>query len=437
MKKYKSKILISIISFSIAVFCVEFYVRSKINNLNFPKVYSQYSEYKLNENEYSGRTEYIRDYSLEHYKGNNDLEVILIGDSFTNGGNVVWDDSYPYKLYQKLGREVSVRNFGVCSSTTKMARQRVEDFFQSNEYDKNKKYIFGVLVGAGDFLSTNLETPIVGINGDKLRHVEMEEGVLGSIFNNLYFFKMTVFVFKEAFDFLYNKSLSFSQHYKYLNSIDECSLDSQCIIDKLKKIQGEINNQEFEFLLYLSGKFLVRNKSFGSQAMAEVLNLNLTLMKSFPALMNRDDFVMSTLSLARVQSKIPMSEILISLRESNNFSDSESQKKNNELFKAAESWTFTENQIIQNANDQLKRLIKTVRSNGADVFLINYPIDYKSINENIKQVSSEEDITLIDINNLFDEKAIGLIDDWEHCTAEGNDIIANEVSKYLNSKHGN
>ena len=53
------------------------------------------------------------------------LEIITIGDSFTNGGNVEWEQSYPFRLFEKLDKRFPVSNMGICEDTTKGTYMRL------------------------------------------------------------------------------------------------------------------------------------------------------------------------------------------------------------------------------------------------------------------------------------------------------------------------
>lgn len=436
MKNIKFKLLLLLISTSLSVLCVEVYVRSRINTLNAPALFSQYKEYKLNEAEYAGREEYIRDYSLEHFSGEGEFELLFLGDSFTNGGNVEWESSYPFQLFKRLENRVSVRNLGVCSSTTFGASQRLREFINSQEYNKNKKYILGVMVGSADFLANEKEIPIVEIDKEKIKNVNMNNIKTKSFFTRSYFLRMLAFIYNEFETFFHEKKLTFSGHYKFLKKFDECSVDEtyRCEIEILKNAKKETKKDEFELLLYLSQKKLSKKNSHGSLEIAKMLNLNIMLIETFPELMERDDLVMSTLSLIRLQSKFSTQDVIERLRKQNQKASLVSMNKNNELFLAASKWVKDEEKILSNSKKALLEIINIAKENKIKIFLMNYPLSYNDVNLNISSTSLETSTPMLNINSAFSKLSDKvLIDDWEHCTPEGYEVIATEIQKLLMS----
>ena len=102
MKNIKFKVTIFVLSLVISIIIAELLLQKIISDVNLPRVYHDVAEFNLYDKEQEGKERYFRDQSQEVYQSNEKTEIISLGDSFTNGGNTFWDNTYPYKLFLRF-----------------------------------------------------------------------------------------------------------------------------------------------------------------------------------------------------------------------------------------------------------------------------------------------------------------------------------------------
>lgn len=152
----------------------------------------------------------------------NDYEIITIGDSFTNGGNVHWNETYPFQLFTKLDKKIPVSNLGICEDTTKGSYMRLEDYYKKN-LKNGKKTIVIALVGAADMFFDS------GAEFESIYKKYVNEGYVTTetipfkVEEDLNFFQKlkTVKVIKFLFKWSKEKSLIWMKRFSHETRIDK------------------------------------------------------------------------------------------------------------------------------------------------------------------------------------------------------------------------
>lgn len=145
----KIKIFLLVISSFLSILAIELLLRSyilkyqdeqylKAKNYRAP-FYSQMFDDKY------------ESYSVE----NSNTKIICIGDSYTNGGNVLRSQTYPEQLFSLLEEKNDVLNMGLCEDNSPSSLKRLKHEIQ----DINKSFIVVYLGGASDnFMSYRFES---------------------------------------------------------------------------------------------------------------------------------------------------------------------------------------------------------------------------------------------------------------------------------------
>ena len=108
----------------IGLIAFEFFMQGLIFYTNLPVNLDPQVESRTNEEKYN----YNRDITYEIYSKNSSHTIVFIGDSFTNGGNVNFEQSFPYQSFLRFNKKIEVRNMGVCEDTTFGASKRLTIF---------------------------------------------------------------------------------------------------------------------------------------------------------------------------------------------------------------------------------------------------------------------------------------------------------------------
>lgn len=435
------KLLLFSISLIVSIISVEIILHLLVNKTNLPRVYHDVAEYNLYDSEEAGKTDYKRDHSFEIYDSKSNLEVLCLGDSFTNGGNTFGDNSYPYKLFLKFEKKITVRNLGVCASTTEQIANRIQDFFSSDQYSPKKRYVIAIMAGSADvFANKNLVQTIQGLNiSQDQKWVGMKNNDLPSLgpnaLSNFYFYRILYLLGNEIENIFFKTQSSFLGPIAFsTNGLETCRAKNDgkdranCLAGMLKSDSYKNVSQGMKEHLII--RFLLEEKTFKSSEVTSILQDFMIIAKHEPRLLERDYLIMNLLGLVKLQDVVTYQE-LSDFIESNSSSLSEKTKSiNAELRKNSEYWYNNLRGLNSQRNIYWNKIFQIAKNYNSEVIIMNYPLPYKSTNGYLANMSSEKGAEFIDLEKIFLSSRSGeteLLDDWEHCSPEGYSLIADKL----------
>lgn len=435
----------------ISILVVELTLQFLVKKTNLPRVYHDVAEYNLSDEEVEGKRDYFRDLSMEVYGGKSKLEVLCIGDSFTNGGNTFWDNSYPYKLFLKFDKKITVRNLGVCSSTTEQIAGRLEDFFKSNQFSPNKRYVIAVMAGSADvFAGKNLVQTIPALNISKeQKWVEMSQQMANpdtaSVFTRFYFYKMVMLLARDISNRLhatqnhYLEQVAFSSNgLESCRSIKDTTKRASCLKQALKgKSYKNVSQNIKEYLII---RFLLEKKSFKSSEVTSTIRDFMTFAEQEPRLLERDYLVMNLLGFVKLQDMISFQDLATFIQAQSQHLNPKAREVNSVLIKNSQYWYENIGTLNTERDVYWEKIYQLARAHNSEVIVMNYPLPYKSTNNYLSTISSQKNLEFIDIEKKFTALAGGpteMLDDWEHCSPEGYDLIAETVYEKIQKMNEN
>lgn len=441
MSRYKSKIALFIISLFVTFATTELVLRLIVKKTNEPKFFYQIKEYELNEKEYSGTESYKRDYSSEIYKSSNRVELTLFGDSFTNGGNVLWDDTYPYQLFQSLEKRVTVRNMGVCSNTTRQSLDVFKKFLASKEFHPDSKNMAIFMIGAADNFSSDLNKPIAGIELEEINWVNMESLLykrkIVNFFDSLIFLKVIRLTYGDLISRISNSLYSYNKYDDFIKSMAICDTlqyKGNCIYEVYKSHKtNEVEKDDLKE--YLVIKYLSDKRVTNSSGYEILLQDYLTIIKNIPTVISRSDFLMNVLKITQYQNSIPLSEVRnVLLSQLNYIEDNKSRDVVENLLETFEKWQNNQDEMRSQILKTWDEIVRLANSNNVELILMTYPADYKLTNQLIREVAKMYKLRLIDLDASFEKIGNRHLDDWEHSTSEGYKLMAQLISSDLKNE---
>lgn len=430
-KKIVLKLLIFVVSFVGSIIVVELGFRFFLNKINNARVYHDVKEYNTYEDEENGKNEYFRDRTFEIYKSSSKIEVLCFGDSFTNAGNTFFDNSYPFQLYKMLQKKITVRNLGVCSSTTSQVAKRFEDFIRGKEFDKSKKYFAVFLMGSADLFTKNLVNEKV-IDLEKFQKWQQIDN--SKSFANVsesYFLKMVKILYNRLSDQAQQVHSNLFDSIGFNSSLSKCKETDR--INFANCLLFQLKNEQFKQLNQGLKEHLIIRKVFGtsvnnSKVATHILQDFILLIKSWPQFAERDYLVMNLVGLVEMQSIVTYDDLYEVLSKVSY--QEKSKKFNITILENTKSWIKDFRVLDFARTAEWKRIQKLSKENNISIIVMNYPLPYKSTNRFLENMSKDERFEFINLEKLFSNRP-ELIDDWEHCSPKGYELVSHEVAKYI------
>lgn len=390
----------------------------------------------------------------------NKYEIITIGDSFTNGGNVHWNETYPFQLFTKLEKKIPVSNLGICEDTTKGSFLRLEDYFQKNHKNKKKSIVIA-LVGAADMFFDS------GAEFESIYKKYVNEGYVTTetipfkIEEDLNFFQKlkTVKVVKFLLKWSKEKSLILMKKFSHESRIDKkfkpCfalkgELRKECFRQKFSEIRprsGEFF--DIDISRKITNSFVFYDNKLKSNKAERIVEDLLFAISEFPEIVILPDAIYNLVAYSTMQSKYSIKKDLLPILKIALFKNKTSgikiiKTETDKIDSSASIVSFIEKwsgksenaHIVQ--NDYYQKIINLVHENNGEIIFLTYPLDYKDTNTAILNLKNKKNVHVVDVykefstllQNGFSENQ--LIGDWEHCTPKGYGIIATSVlSKIL------
>jgi hypothetical protein len=384
----------------------------------------------------------INNVTLETYNSLNSHELVCFGDSFTNGGNVFKESSYPYQLWKKLDKKYTVRNVGICEQPTSDALRSIEHFIKSDKYNLKKKYSFLLLSGAANVFTDHLD--LNKLNKEfrikqKWKNItDHEEGFVNFIKKSklisLSFFVSDLLKNNMISDFI---ELSYTKDFRDVFNIcfykDDSSLRQKCFRESMPSQDAD----HLEEVIYTVADYFSKEdiKPF------KRASLLLEVLEVFPMIGHHFEFTSRLLANLRRQSRIPYTEALSrlekALKDSQDVFDVVNKNRMGNVFSGSEKWLNKIQMIDSFQEDWLDQIVQLIKPyKNINLVLMTYPISYIKLNESIRKIASKYQIKLIDLEKVFESRINNskenlYITDWQHCTPKGYKLIADTVKESL------
>ena len=365
------------------------------------------------------------------------VRILTLGDSFTNGGNVDWRDSYPYRLFEMSGRSREILNMGICEDTTKGSYLRLADHFRRNP---GKPAVVVLLVGAADQFFEDgprfeeVYRQAIGGKGIPVQEMRIEAEPRG--LERSLFYRMVRYLARRAGAALQGDT---SPHIPSLKRVREC-LQSRasrpgCLREELLVLAGRLPEKyDMELFKGLISTIVHEGSADPRGKDARITGDLLEVIRTLPRSLAVTDMVFNTVTYGSLQSRYDLKdEIIRTLREKyaeeKSFIDSHARPDldhPSELIGLLEKWSSQFEKARQLRESYLERIIGLVRARRARLILMTYPVTYPQANDAIRRAAARSGVPLVDLEKIFAEKghAENLIGDWEHCTPEGYSLIA-------------
>jgi|GEM_PF-4361963 len=378
----------------------------------------------------------------DQYSGSMDksIKIVTVGDSFTNGGNVTRKSNYPSHLYRLFNGKYELTNLGMCEGTSRDALIRINDFYE-NRKGEGEKVLFLLLVGVSDLFMRDRY-----FNQENYRDIIKDFEVRNLSSKGLFNMDPTLRTFvllKEA----YFKLSEYFETSKEFNSdlfdeIEVCfkpSTPQSLLRECLRLVYRE--NKNFN----KRGRQIISILNFFSMAKKDlnIVDLIFDLIDESPAVMSNPHIAYNALALSSRQSVYSIEEIYKKLKKVyiKNRGTIENQGDFNELnnygalFSSLEEVINNEDRLVESRRKNLKEIIQLVKRNGDNIIFLNYPMDYRAVNNDLSHIAKESGVMLIDVLQAFGQSNNRhLIDDWEHATPAGYRIMAETIHKNISAK---
>lgn len=435
MKVIFSRLVLFIFSLVISVSLSEFLIDWYIGRENLTKVY-----YSNRVSDWIEKSTFDKDQNYLRFTGKNkEVEILHFGDSFTNGGNVLIDHTYPSQLWKLLDGKYTIKNKGACESSTKQVFEKIQRFFEGPTYDSEKFYVVTVLAGAADqFFSRSGELVLEDMRHQV--HFPTRDYVLKKPFwfEELFTYKMLKILIGKYLNLPLTRAklidAELASNYAHCFNVfkkDKHGL-AHCLVTK----KGDFPESPLERRITLLKQFLQTEFAFqSSMGRAQILDHLFLMINADSELISSVYNLWWVLALSATQQKysileisdfleriiiekIPPRDQLVLLETIQNFKRyHQSESRETEFYR---TWTAL--------HEYLKQF-------PAKLIVMTYPIDYRGLNYKIRNMSKQQSISLIDLETIFtkqDKPLSSFIDDWEHANPEGHKLIAQSLKDFLN-----
>ena len=444
-KLYIQRFYLALFGIVLSIFTFEIVLRVYVYVLNDQKTYTfnkelVYSMAKEKDEVLSG---YKRNDTQEQYSPSRQAQgnIYAIGDSFTNGGNLIYSNSYPYKLFKKLDESWNVHNMGVCESTSIDTLGLVNQLLSTPIENHS---IFLILTGATDIFAghspdrSTMANPLLKIQQRKVVHPNSQE-------SSLSYFK-TYLLLKELYEqFQATQSNKFIKYdlkaVQKLNHIAESAAFKKCSVRYSSgHCLGTMIDKEFaqdaqDYILasYLKLDFAMTSRDYSKRirSLLDFVKLHGDVLEDFSWV-----DISATLSfLSSKQSQYALQSILSELE---SIFKTFEHKKDHLFYQAIANLTDAlkdREKLLQNRKERITSLINKIRSKEMIPILMTYPLPYSEVNKTIREVALSNKLHLIDLEKIFSLESSkvkrNLLVDYQHLTPEGNSLMAKSIQEYI------
>lgn len=339
--------------------------------------------------------------------------IMCIGDSHTYGGNVKWNEAYPYFLWKRISKtkDIKIINAGICEYNSNQVLYELN----KNIRIYNPDYAI-ILVGASD--KWNLINPLkstdIGINETDYEtkqntFFERLDNNTKSLIKNLRIYKLIKIFYTN------HKAKQIVKEFK--KGIKDIQLDDTMLDSITSNIYPEMMSQrKYRDIIDVSFKILENIKPdsfFNSNSLS--LYFSIALAYQVQSEYSADDIYKRFVELSLKNQNITRSD---------GFTKYLNYFKNMKKF---------EEDIYKNLESNLNKIILILKDNNIKTVMLTYPADYKKVNEIIRRVAKKNGVMLIDLNLEFkkSKEDINTYFDYdEHPNIKGY----NKISEIIYSK---
>ncbi len=444
-KLYIQRFYLALFGIVLSIFTFEIVLRVYVFVLNDHKTYTFNKElvYSMAKEKHEVSSGYQRNDTQEQYspltqpKGN----IYAIGDSFTNGGNLIYSNSYPYKLFKELNESWNVHNMGVCESTSIDSLGLVDQLLSTPIEDHS---LFLILTGATDIFAghspdrSTMANPLLKIQQRRVIHQNPKESFLSNFKSYL--------LFKELLDQL--KATQSNSFIKYdlkavqkLNQIVEspafkkCSLthsSGHCLATMIDKEFAQ-DAQDYILASYLKLDLAMTSLDYSKRirSLLDFVKLHGDILEDFSWV----DISATLTFLSSKQSQYALQSILLELE---SLFKTFQHKKDHLFYQAIDNLKEAvkdREKLLQNRKERITSLVNKVRSKEMIPILMTYPLPYSEVNKTIREIALNHKLHFIDLEKIFSLESVKakkqLLVDYQHLTPEGNSLMAKSIQKYI------
>lgn len=344
------------------------------------------------------------------YRLNRDYKVIItMGDSYTYGGNVKWNENYPYKLWKKLnddGNNVKLINASACEENSSQLLYKLKELLKQLK----KVDILIVLTGSSDFWnlidpsSSNDKSDNFFINFPNYENLQIE--LMNRMYNEDNFLKK--FKLFKFFRILYlniqaSKIMSNIDREVNLNRDEIIEVISSDLFYKLLKKRRYKEVIDYSFKIF---EKLDENSSYFSQNLS--LYFAIAISYQLQSYYTAKDIYNKMLNILTQRKFLAKNEVFL---------------KYLNYFKEKDKF---EEKAATKLRNNLKELIKISKENSITLIFLTYPSQYKIANTIIRDLSSIEKIKLIDLERYFKyfEDNSKYLEEDEHLSLSGHELVS-------------
>lgn len=432
-KKYVFLVCISVISFLLSLIAIEISFRIYTKKYFTNKI-ERKSSYQAPF--YSMLYDEIYETNTSYTNQNDEIKIYALGDSYTNGGNVIRRKTYPRRLFEMLDQKYDVINMGMCEDTSEGALQRLKLELSENE---KVKPVVVVLIGAADvFLNFKKYKEELTNFYKKISKEEIYSKFKLNSFNlkSIDFVKYSINNLREKYRYINMPKEYFTEEYVKCNKLKS---DTACLLEMFDRHKLEIISDRTIFNQYLT--FVIYTQRMKHRETPEfVVEVLIDVLKKDPNILKYPEYVYNLITFSSMQIKIPFKKIVEIIKaekvKATNLEDIVKKEESDHIGNVIDfmnSWVDGNDLIRNERVENYRKIIAFVRSMNGEVILLNYPLDYKDTNEDIERVAKEEGVPFVNLKETFKnhEHDKHLISDWEHCTEYGYKLMAKEVVKEI------
>lgn len=425
---------IFLITFSLVLFLltIELLIRLYVLNLNSADVFvaNHRSDEMIRSKELSRN--YDRNSTFEIFTSNSSAksEIIAVGDSFTNGGNLSAKHSYPFHLYNRFKGTTTVRNMGECESTSFKAFKNIQTFYKSKNYNSDTNYLFVILTGVADLMNKDLSSDF-NYTGKQSSTSYIHKDVRSFIdytgfSSNFKSIQLIQYLFGRLTLSTNQNSIELSDKaYSIIRKCSELPENErvQCTFKLLKPFKS------FKVHEPVVGNLFMVTKIDSSLDYSKRINYIFKYLEAFGSIVpkrNYNDLIFEVaLFYYQLQSQITLEEILSKIDIISTLYPNKLDVENLNKFKY---WAQNSSQVKSSLFDSLDSIVSITKQHNDFVLLATYPLEYKIVNMNIREYALNFNIPLIDLEKSFKSRDISkLIQDGEHCNKDGYKLMADEI----------
>lgn len=399
--------------------------------------------------------DYEQDDAYEVYKTNlsNDIEIYTMGDSFTNGGNVKYFETYPHQLWQKLDRKITINNLGMCESSSDIVYHTIGSLLKNKSLVPEKKYYFFILIGAADlFINSYMYSEK---SKDSKFYYDFNIVSERTSINDFKTFKMMVFLFNKAkatYMMVKNKLTNVDDLFN-IKMARECKKQTEdklrwnCYEESIKRVPNTV----FDRARFLGDllKEVLQESDYSPQTAPSIVKELLYMMEMDKFYALDAELIINLIRHSKMQSVYSSAAILDKIDEKFKAIKAVDPKEYPQFFidgglldviKNYKVWVSNINSVEKLRWEYYEKIVNQLKPmKNVEVVFMTYPIAY-SLNQQVRQFTKQNGLQILDLEKIFNEKIKNssvskYIDDWEHCTPLGYGVIADEIKAIINKKN--